>query len=143
MRRESLLIRVHQIRRQQQQSIGAALLGVARDLEGHRRAVATARNDRHAPANFRDGRTDDLAHLVGPQREEFASTTGREESRRLVLQQPRDMLSVGATSKRSSASKCVTGKDSSPRAMRAAISEGFIAMSRDRTRWPDASQVIG
>ncbi len=81
---ETFLLDVQQIWRQDEDAVGAGLLGGARELDRHRRAVAHAADHRHAAFHFGDRGGNDLGIFIERQREELARAAGRKQGDRAV-----------------------------------------------------------
>ena len=95
MRRQPLLLRVDQIGRQQQQAVGARLLGGARDAR--RRSPCRSRSPARTgtrPAVSATAAATTSRDLGGRQREELAGAAGSEQARHLIAAQPVEMLAV-------------------------------------------------
>ena len=92
---KSVLLGMGQIRRQQQEAVGAGLLGADGDLAGNRGAVSGARQHRHAAPGLVDGDRDDLRDFRRCQREELAGAAGSEQTRDLMAAQPVHVGAVG------------------------------------------------
>ena len=84
----------NKIGRQQQKAIGASGLRSLRKLLCHRGSVSAACDNRHTAIGLLDRSSDHRRKLLQRERKELARSTRGKQSRRLVLQQPLNMLAV-------------------------------------------------
>ena len=92
---KAVLLGIGQIGRQQQQAVGAGLLGADRDLARDGGAVAGAGEHGHAALGLLDGDLDHLRDFGRRQREELAGAAGGEQAGNVIAAQPVHVGAVG------------------------------------------------
>ncbi len=94
MRRKPVLLRKHQIGRQQENSVGAGALGRLRHFHGDGRAVTGAGEHRKPAAHLVGGCAYNVFDLGRAQREELAGAAGGEQAGDVVARQPGEVVAV-------------------------------------------------
>ena len=89
-----LLLRLNQILRQDENSVGARLLRPPRKFDRQGRAISDARDDRHPAAGGFDRGCDDALVLGQRQRKELSGSSGREQGGGIVANEIVDVLPV-------------------------------------------------
>ncbi len=108
------LLRLNQILRQDENSVGARLLRPPRKFDRQGRAISDARDDRQPAAGGFDRGCNDALVLGQLQRKELSGSSGREQGGGIVTNEIVDVVPVGSGANAKSSVKWVTGKDSNP-----------------------------
>ena len=91
---ETVLAGLRQIRGQQQDAVRADTFRRLGHLHSGRRAVAGGSDDRETVGRLLHRRADDLLHLGGAQREEFARAACGEQAGGVELPEPADVVAI-------------------------------------------------